>query len=525
MNNEIEAGFGDFNLDLSYAHAWTSSHGTTHTVEVSSFYNFGPADETPPDQGLHGWAIFNAPTFVTQRYKVYAYDYTQATGQGTYLNQDIYATSIGTVVPQFQYFSLANPAQGGISNLFQGLPVYPNSTDIEGWFHIRDWNNGGSDWATIFGDLSNPAVGTLGVGADVTQTSSLTDSTMNSRGNNNSFSISAGASFDVFEGFNTGVTVGYEAEFGTETEVDSTITKSVSCSLNMPIPPPNNPGYVTSMTIQPYWLQAKTSQAPWIPPGYVGNLPWCIAWNVFSYATETSTAGGTATAGTAPPPGSASGIIRSGTGLDSYQIQNARLTWLDLTGGETPLPMTAAGFDAASGVTVFLNDHAFSANASNGKWTRTGNVWNFRTTGRATTGPFTINLDFANGTWSFQASSQNLDQELKAGDDKVRVELVMPGSYPYRFARWLKHDIDATWSLFQMPSSWKPYGIHEIAGAYNSQTGVGHLNLEGHIPKKVSSFGDLELRVNGASVSIPLLASYGFLANFAQSRIAERPVK
>ena len=517
MNNKIKGGLGQVTLDLSYAHAWNASHQTGQSVEVSTYYNFGPAEETPPDQGLHGWAIFNAPTFVTQQNKVYAYDYDQSTGQGTYLNQDVYATSLGAVVPRFEYFSLANPAEGGITNLFQGLPVYPNSTDIPGWFHIRDWNNGGSDWTTIFGDLSNPPVGTLDIGADVTQTYTQTASTNYSQGNNNSFSIDAGTSFNFFGGFSSGVTVGYDTEFGTETDVASTLTKSVSCSLNMPIPP-NGPGYVNSMTIQPYWLQAKTANAPWIPPGYRGNLPWCITWDVSSYATTASTPGGAVTAGAAPPPVSASGIIRSGLGLDSYNITTAHMTWIGSAGQETSLPMTAGNFDAVSGATVFLNGSAFSANASSGKWTRTGDVWKFRSGLRATTGPFTVALDFAKKTWSFDAFSLRLDQEFKAGDDKVRVELVLPGSYPYRFAHWLKHDIDATWSLIERPSSWKPYGVHEIDGAYNSQTGAGHLNLQGHIPKQVASFGDLVLRVNGASVSIPLLSLDGFLANLAHSR-------
>lgn len=293
----------------------------------------------------------------------------------------------------------------------------------------------------------------------------------------------------------------------------------------MPIPSPNNPGYVNSMTIQPYWLQAKTANAPWIPPGYSGNLPWCITWDVSSYATEAATAGDTVTAGTAPPPAAASGIIRSRTALGSYKITTAHLTWMDLAGQEVPLPLLAGNFNTALGATVFLNDSAFSANASNGKWTRTGNVWKFRSGWRATKGPFTLALDFANKTWSFEASPQNLDQVIKAGDDKIRVELAMQGSYPYRFVRWLKHDINAAWSLSQKPSSWKPYGIHEIAGAYNSQTGVGRLNLEGHIPKHVRSFGDLELRVNGVSVWIPLLSLDGFLANLAQSSIGGRPVR
>ncbi len=511
MNNKIKAGFGEFNLDLSYAHAWTASHGTTHTVDTSTFYTFGPMDETPPDQGTHGWAIFNAPTFVTQQYKVYAYDYNQSTGAGTYLNQDIYATSVGAVVPQTAYFTLANPSEGAIQDLFQGFPIYPNSTDIAHWFGIRDWNNGGSDWAAIFGDRSNPAVGTLNVGTGITQQYTQTDSTLDSKGNSNSFSISAGASFDAFEGFESGVTVGYDGEFGTETEVESTITKSVSCSLNMPIPP-NTPGYVKSMTIQPYWLQAKTANAPWISPGYHGNLPWCITWRVLQYSTV-----GGATAGTARSPVSASGRIQVGTGngLDRYKVVAGRLAWVDSDGVETSLPMTADEFDPDHGATVFLNGHAFSAVKGKGMWVRKGDVWKYRTRWGAKDS-FLLKLDFANKTWSFDVFTRMLDKEIRTIDDSILVSLDVQGSH--WFSQWLKHDVDATWYHKEKKVTWDAYGVHEIKGAYNSQTGVGNLRLEGHIPRHVSSFGDLELRINGALVFIPLLAHDNFLEDVTQER-------
>jgi len=516
MNNKIKGGLGQVTLDLSYAHGWTSSHGTTHTVDVSTFYTFGPMDETPPDQGTHGWAIFNAPTFVTQWYKVYAYDYNQSTSSGTYLNQDIYATSIGAVVPQTAYFTLANPADGAISNLFQGFPVYPNSTDIAHWCGIRDWNNGGSDWTAIFGDQSNPAVGTLNVGTGITQTYSQTDSTMNSKGNNNSFSITAGASINFFGGFSSGVTVGYDSTFGTQTEIDSTITKSVSCSLNMPIPTPGTNGYVRSMTTQPYWLQAKTANAPWVPTGYGGNLPWLITWDVLGYSTAGTSAG--LTMGTAPPPLSALGKIRTGKGNedDTYKVGTGHLAWLDPSGLLTSLGMTADQFDPALGAAVFLNGHAFSADGSKGKWERKGDVWNYRTRGGPKTETFTLGLDLANKTWSFDGAAKSLDQEIKAGDDSLRVELDVQGAYG--FAHWLKHDVAATWSHEEKQAARDAYGVHGIEGAYNSQTGVGHLKLEGQIPKHVSSFGDLEFRVNDASVLVPLLALNGFLHDLTRGR-------
>jgi len=508
MENKIEGGLGELDLDLSYAHGWTASHGQTHTVEVSTYYDFGPQDESPPDQGLHGWAIFNAPTFLTQQYMLYAYDYNQSTGQGTYLNEDIYATSVGAAVPQVEYFELANPTNGAIAGLFQGLPVYPNSTDIPGWYHITDWNNGGAAWKTIFGDRSSPPVGTLNVGTDITQAYTTTDTTVNSSGNDNSFSVSAGASFDVFEGFSSGVTVGYEAEFGTETEVESTITTSVSCSLDMPIPPTNSPNYVRTMVIQPYWLQATSTKAPWIPSGYSGNLPWCITWNVLSYGTN-----GEAFAGMGSPPLSAVGTVNSLTGQATYRITDGGFWSLSGQGVTTPVPLTADEFNTALGASVDLNGCTFSTSASTGKWTRKGQVWTYtypyRPSGSATAESFTLGLDFGRHAWSFQASSTNLVQALSSAGDSVRVELVLQGSW--WLTQWLSHDIDTTWQHMENQASWSASGVQQLQGAYHSRTGIGSLVLGGHFPPHTPDFGDVQLVVNSVAVDFPLLATKGFL--------------
>lgn len=124
----------------------------------------------------------------------------------------------------------------------------------------------------------------------------------------------------------------------------------------------------------------------------------------------------------------------------------------------------------------------------------------------------------ADKTWSFNASSNDLDQSIKAGDTEVRVQLGVNGSY--LFTTWLKHDIDVTWNDEEKKSAWQPSGVHQISGAYNSQTGIGHVELEGHIPKKPGGYGDVRIFLNGASVSIPLLPTDGFLHKFERAGIA-----
>jgi hypothetical protein len=185
------------------------------------------------------------------------------------------------------------------------------------------------------------------------------------------------------------------------------------------------------------------------------------------------------------------------------------MAWLSADGSETPLPMTADQFDAFKNASVSLNGHAFAADGTTGKWSRSGDAWTYKTKKGAKGDRFTLGVDFSSDTWSFDSSSKSLDQEVKSADASVKVGLALQGHYA--FTNWLKHGVHATWSDEEKKASWQPYGVHEIKGDYDSPTGVGHLALKGHIPKNISAFGDIEIRINGASVSIPLLGVSGFL--------------
>ncbi len=496
VENEIKAGIGDLNINLSYAHGWMSSHGSTTSTSISTEYTFDESNEPAGNYGDYGWAIFTAPTLMTQLYQLYAYDYQPSSGQGTYLNQDLYATSVGAISTKFVYFNLTNPAEGEITDLLQGLTQYPNSTDIPSWHQIQDWNPqpfpSDLPWTVQF---ESPA--TLDIGGDVTVQYTKVNTTVDSSGKNGEFTLEGGASFDLFEGFKSGVTVGHKSTWEQESEVQSSNSTSVSAEMDMPIPDPTCQTCYSSITVQPYWLVATAETAPWIPTGYNGNLPWCLTWNVTGYSTV-----GGIKAGPANLPASVWAKVQAGN--DQYSITAGSMVWENADGSETPIPLTADQFDPAEGAAVALNSHLFTVSAATGSWSRRGDVWTYKTR-NGVTEPFTLELDFGKQSWSFDGRSSDPQLAVSVADGFVRVALGVQGLY--RFVSWIQQDASMTWSHEEKKRDRKPYGVDQIDGSYNAQNQTGNIVLRGLAPKHLSNLGDVEIRINGLSVDFPLLAT------------------
>jgi hypothetical protein len=213
---------------------------------------------------------------------------------------------------------------------------------------------------------------------------------------------------------------------------------------------------------------------------------------------------------------SALGMVRGKLMKDKYEIVGARLEYVDEVGEIVPVSMTAAEFNPVNGASVALNGHLFSATGGKGKWTRSGETWKYKTRPGGSNDPFTVELNFADKSWSFSAASRTLDQDIQVSDGSVLVMLDIMGQY--LLSTRLDHEVVANWAHREKKANWDTVGVHLIKGDYNSATGAGALHIKGHIKQNEEEFGDMEIRINEASVVIPLLSEDGFLDALDQGK-------
>jgi hypothetical protein len=227
--------------------------------------------------GRHGLGSFQPPLLHTQKYELYAYDYESDTDPGRDLHQSIFSTFAAPVGSStgmsqlYDTFTLADPTGAD-----EGIGPFPKSTDLAGWNkYLRTWDATDPRWTETFG--AGTGMPLLIQGGNVQDEFTTSDIDVTSTGSSNSFGVSAGGSLDIQGFLEEGITVGYQAEWSQESSTTSSITTDVTCSMDIPL----TGG--TKLAVQPYWLQAKTEKAPWIPSSYNGNLPWSITWAVQQY--------------------------------------------------------------------------------------------------------------------------------------------------------------------------------------------------------------------------------------------------
>lgn len=349
-STEVHAGLNEstgvkVSLDLSYKHAWESSHGTAVSKQLKVTRLMGTQASSCTELGKWGWALFMAPRFIYQDWKAYAYDYSTLYGTGSPLNVDMHTLNVKDVPdnPDASFagvvarFELANP--GGPNDDYPGLMTRTGSTGaplppFASSLNTKYWSNPGytwrSDarWETKLGEGSLPLLQfTGGLGTEASYTSST--QSFDSEGETTDVSLRAGVKFGVgtkFNGMSETVTVGYDGSFKTSTKTTTGFGEQVQFLLKMKsCNYSSNPYCVSRLSVQPYWLLGGAG-APWIPDAFKNQKPWAITWKVTDM-TPAVPMNLTGPIGCPPPPLTPSWL--TATAVSSTQID---LAWENVAG-------------------------------------------------------------------------------------------------------------------------------------------------------------------------------------------------
>jgi hypothetical protein len=524
-------------FDASYKHGWESVHGTSTSSTVSYGLTMGTQNaSTNPSEagsiGMYGWAIFHVPTLVVQDYALYAYDYDTAANTGTYLDQDIATTQVeGDLSYRQVDFELANP--GGpndtIPGLMAGIAPLTKSTDLTGW--QQGWESNSKDsaetcYTTLLGDgtAGETEINTITFvnGANGNVSYSQDTQTVTTTGTSQDVDVSNETSLSVgteVNGFKVGVTAGYDGHFANSETTTTTLGSDVGASLGMINC--SEPDCISSLTVQPYWLNAVASatgaNAPWVPTAYNSQLPWALHWKIVNCQKV-----GGGQAGVSPPPDQGSGKVVGGlggageglegaSGGDSYSVMGGKMVWQKPHKTLEPIPMTAQEFDPSLGATVNLNGFTWSSSSANGTWTRKGNAWIFNTNKSVNSDIVVLKLDFGRQVWAFNLSRSDLSPYFSASGMRTHLALSVNGKY--KFYSDYDHKVKSQWDLKTSATASDELSLSSYNGSFDSSTNTGAVVLEGNLPVDMKYFGDMSFSVNGHQCDVPLISH----KNYAQA--------
>lgn len=527
-------------VDASYKHAWESANETSTKSTVSYGFTLGTenasTDPNDADQiGAMGWAIFHVPTFVVQDYALYAYDYDVGTMSGTPTGQDIHTTQVnqGDLSYRQVAFELASPGgpNDSFPGLMSGLAPLTTSTDFTGWkqgWESNSATSATSHYTTLLGDSTagETKINTITFvnGSNGQASFSQDIETVTTTGQTSDVDVSNQTSLDLgteVNGFKADLKAGYDGHFSNSVTNTTTLGSDVEAALG--IPACYEPACIKTLTVQPYLLQATDNNAPWIPAGYNSQLPWAMHWKIMSYTTI-----GGVQSGVSPPPSQASGIIvgtsegpekASRSRGSSYSLRGGKMVWQEDDGTLKPIPMKAREFVPALGVSLELNGYTWSSSEADGKWSRRGSIWTFKTNRRVNKDIVVLKLNFATMSWDLDLSKADLSPFLKVSEGRIHVELSVNGKYELYFD--CEHQVEGQWDhtpLERASSDGLGLSLSRYKGFFDPFTGMGIATLEGDLPTGLQHFGDISFLVNGRQVDVPLISRENYAKALAKGK-------
>ena len=512
--------------------------------------------------GQIGWVYMSGPNIQPNVYNAHsaednsALDYSQTA-----------MTIYGTETKFFQYY-LANPGNyisngdPGVFGIMNGSMAFPLSNSFTDWASQPTWEQGGSDnpsagtYKVLVGQFTStnypyPAqyqsAGLQGAASiiqsftsDTTTVHTNDTQTQTSQGISEKLEIPLIPELSSKRGVGSKNTRGIEM-FTNATEMDFTQGWETDSSSGSDVNTGLTLTYITqgmnsSDTVIPYLLQATSHDAPWVPTGYTGPLPWLLTWTTSGAdaqtAAESDAVTGTASHpafGRTPAPEMAGGSITGyatpnvtkyskddlGQSLlrqDSYFIKGGKLAFMKPYGQTARIPMTAADFNPYRGVKLNINNTDIPISSNLGNWALTGRVWKYKSKANPNQASVELSLDFGTGTWDIDVSQAVLWWNTEPLNPVVITTLTLNDRYT--LINRLGHSIAFKWESDLNSVEGQEYGIDTIQVERDYQ-GKGHAVLSGYMPDIIKEFGDFSVRMNLSQHDIPITRANDFLTKLA----------
>ena len=512
----------------SFTFGYASTHSTETSFTSTYEWTLGTIDQTQNTLGKLGWMVGHAPMISPQSYL--ATSVTDPGPTGTYMGYTQTMLNISSAESMVWPYSLTNPSDTSypMGFLLAGVEPMPASTDVDDWSvyqggSMQDWSDTTSgDWSVLGGKGTIPQfnMGSL-------QTQQYVQSETKGKDWSSTYSGTSSTSLRLGTKGNN-VTASLDLSFGYETDGSSstTVQKNMETSYLVPI----FQGGYSEVQVQPYLLQALTYNAPWVPKGYQGPLPWAITYDV-TYAAKSSPMLGAPDIvyAKSPPPKAAAGRI-TGYGPpnepedkpasevdldlrvdkvrdDFYSITKGRLSYIGPGDAVTPVEMTADEFDPERGVTVTLNGYKLYANTRKGKWTRSSNTWQYNSTRGLE--KLKLTLNFRAMTWAMSVSRIELGDWFAELPNTASVTLDLNGQYILNTR--ISHRTAYQWQA-DLTSLDQPIWVQRIK-VNQDLAGNGTVKLNGRLTEAMISVGDTSLVLNGDAKHYPLTSN---VKNFAK---------
>lgn len=540
MEDKMGPPFFKTKLGFQSSMGLSVTQGESQSMTFSISKVLGTNTQSASQFGQLGWAYMSGPAIQPELYQA-----LWAKDAKTYLDYSQVAMTIDkNPTTNFYPFYLQNPEQvdtsdlgTGVFGLMAGSTPYPLSSDILNWSLQPQWDNppenvDPTSYTVKVGQVNNLSMPLQSGSTSVTQSFVSSQTTLS--GSDSSYQTTESISVKLtlppmdelprkLSGDSASFTTSVDMSQGYDMQTSSQWSIDESLALTYFV------NQASTITVYPYLLQATKPNAPWVPTGYTGPLPWLLTWYAMGLPPDTGTPAAAPDGkafGRSPLPMAAGGKMTGHAAhnvrprapmpqTDAYFVKGGSLAFVNAQGNVIDVAMTACDFDPSIGVTVSINQRKISLTSNLGVWTRTGDRWSYRSKPGKGSEVVTLTLNFALKSWDLDVEHAYFGWYTDPLNPLVTVTLDLNGLYV--LTNRIRHDTSYTWQADLSGLSGQDIWVSSITVVKNCE-GEGKVRLNGKLPNPLRSFGDFSVSMNGDQKDLPLRNTENFVERLARKR-------